>query len=159
MGISLGERPLTKFGRCCPSPTIGLAAQMLCNWCPWKWSTLIELSLPLRMSLTVDSPTHYKTMLVKALVELHFALTLSIMDQDSKMSGGNDVYTPELYSIEFYTRWWTSLCTVMYVTVYGQHLVAIGHFWRPSLTLPCISFVWSTVDRLNCVICFILICE
>jgi hypothetical protein len=45
-------------------------------------------------------PTHYKTMLVKALVELHFALThYTIADKDSKKSGGNDVYTPELYSI------------------------------------------------------------
>ena len=37
--------------------------------------------------------THYKTMLVKALVELHFALThYTIADKDSKKSGGNDVF-------------------------------------------------------------------
>ena len=35
-------------------------------------------------------------MLVKALVELHFALThYTIADKDSKKSGGNDVYTPD----------------------------------------------------------------
>jgi hypothetical protein len=29
-----------------------------------------------------------------------------------------------------------SAVTAMYVAVYGQHSVAIGDFWRPSLTLP-----------------------
>ena len=44
--------------------------------------------------------THYKRMLAKALVELHFVLMhYTIADKDSKKSGGNDVYTPELYSI------------------------------------------------------------
>jgi hypothetical protein len=44
--------------------------------------------------------THYKTMLIKALVELHITLMhYTIVDKDSKKSGGNDVYTPELYSI------------------------------------------------------------
>ena len=39
-------------------------------------------------------------MLVKALVELHFTLMhYTIVDKNSKKSGGNDVYTPELYSI------------------------------------------------------------
>ena len=37
--------------------TIGLTAQMLHNWCSWKGSTLIELSLSLRMSLIMDSCT------------------------------------------------------------------------------------------------------
>jgi hypothetical protein len=46
--------------------------------------------------------THYKAMLVKALVKLHFVLThytIADKDKDSKTSGGNDIYTPELYSI------------------------------------------------------------
>jgi hypothetical protein len=44
-------------------------------------------------------PTHYKRMLAKALVELHFALThYTIADKGNK-SGGNDVYTLELYSV------------------------------------------------------------
>ena len=39
-------------------------------------------------------------MLIKVLVELHFTLMhYTIADKDSKKSGGNDVYTPELYSI------------------------------------------------------------
>lgn len=45
-------------------------------------------------------PTHYKPMLVKALVELHFMLAhYTIADKANKGAGGNDVYTPELYSI------------------------------------------------------------
>jgi hypothetical protein len=49
--------------------------------------------------------THYKTMLVKALIELHFALThYTIVDKDSKKSGGNDVYTLELYSIRVWKK-------------------------------------------------------
>ena len=47
-------------------------------------------------------PTHYKTMLVKALIKLHFVLThytIVDKDKDGKTSGGNDIYTPELYSI------------------------------------------------------------
>jgi hypothetical protein len=44
-------------------------------------------------------PTHYKRMLAKALVELHFALThYTIADKGNKL-GGNDVYTLELYSV------------------------------------------------------------
>ena len=44
-------------------------------------------------------PTHYKRMLAKALVELHFALTHYTIAEKGNKSGGNDVYTPELYSI------------------------------------------------------------
>src|ERR1700733_2741420 len=40
---------------------------------------------------------------LKALDELHFTLThYTIADKDSKTSGGNDVYTPELYSIRVF---------------------------------------------------------
>jgi hypothetical protein len=47
-------------------------------------------------------PTHYKTMLIEALVQLHFVLThytIADKDKDGKMSGGNNIYTLELYSI------------------------------------------------------------
>jgi hypothetical protein len=47
-------------------------------------------------------PTHYKTMLVKALIKLHIILmhyTITDKDKDGKTSDGNNVYTLELYSI------------------------------------------------------------
>jgi hypothetical protein len=48
-------------------------------------------------------PTHYKRMLTRALVELHFMLTHSIADKGNK-TDGNDVYTLELYSIRVFKK-------------------------------------------------------
>ena len=43
--------------------------------------------------------THYKKMLAKAFVKLHFTLTHYTIAEKGNKLGGNDDYTPELYSI------------------------------------------------------------
>jgi hypothetical protein len=44
-------------------------------------------------------------------------------------------------------------CMVMYITVYGQRLVVVSHFWWHSPTLLCISLGWSSIDNIRLKIC------
>ena len=54
-------------------------------------------------------PTHYKRMLTKAFVKLYFTLTHYTIAEKGNKLGGNDDYTPELYSIRVLKKPWSAI--------------------------------------------------